>query len=177
MAGSRKFEQYYPFIIPLAIVGLYYVYAAEAPTNLIIQKIPDLINVALTLSGIALGFLGTMIGAVLSITNSKVMRFIYAKNADKLLMQYIRHAAVINLLVLFFSIIILISSPTPMAAPSRLLLYPWLYTFSSSFLCSYRIIHLLFSLLEAVNAENRNSQQQRKIHTPDSQKLKPPGQE
>lgn len=177
MLNRRTFEQCYPFILPLLLLTFYYYYAAETSSNWIIQKLPDLMNVSLTLSSISLGFLGTMIGAVLSISNSTVMRLIYTQNADKLLMQYIRHAAGINLFVLLISIILLISLSATTTRLNTVLLYLWLYTFSSSFLCSYRIIHLLFSLLEAVNEENRNNQQPQKIHTPDPKNFKPPGKD
>jgi len=170
MIGKRLFEKNYPFICPIAVVLLYIAYAANVPNNLIMQKFPDLLNVSLTLSGIALGFLGTMISAVLAVTNSKVMKFIYSQNADRLLMCYIRDTAVINLMVLLFSIILLI---TFSAIQSNWLIYIWLFAFSSSFFCSFRIIHLLFVLLEAVNNENR-SNSNKKIYTPEVHQLKPP---
>ena len=173
MFDNRKSERYYPFVLPLLAVIIYHAYAMQTPDNLIVQKFPDWLNISITLSGIALGFLGTMIGAVLSITSSTVMDFIYSQKVDHLLMQYIRGAAVINLLVLLFSIALLVTSSTPIVPPIWLL-YPWLYFFCSSFLCSYRIIHLLFMLLGAVNNENRAKHQKRKVYSPEPEKLSAP---
>lgn len=171
--NKRVVDHWYPFIIPLGLLVFYYFDANCNPNNLLIKKFSDFLNISLTLSGIALGFLGTMISAILSVTNSKVMRYLYTKNADEILMRYIREAAIINMVILGLSIVLLVSSEN---YRSGLPVYLWLYCFSSSLLCSFRIVHLLFNLLESVNAENRHAQQPR-IYTPDISQLQPPGKQ
>ncbi len=172
--GERSFEKYYPFITPIIILALYYLYAKETPDNLIIRKLPEWLNISLTLSGISLGFIGTMIGAILSVVNSKIMRLIYSQNADHLLMSYIRAAALANLVVLLLSIVLLVTSNPPSVTPPWWFIYPWLFSFCCSLLCSYRIIQLLFSLLVAVNNENRANYQSRRTYVPNRENLRPP---
>lgn len=162
--NNKNIEKLYPYVISLLILALFHFLYKLYQDNLIIQRFSDLLNISLTLSGISLGFIGTMIGAILSITNSKVMSIIYSENADIDLMNYIREAAIVNLLVLFFSIVLLLTAK-PNENPS-FLIYPWFFVFVCSFLCSFRIIHLLFSLLDAVNKEHR-AKHNNKVHIPD----------
>lgn len=167
---KRLVDHWYPFILPVGLLVFYYFDANCNPNNLLIKRFSDFLNISLTLSGIALGFLGTMISAILSVTNSKVMRYLYLQNADEVLMRYIREAAIINLIILGLSIFLLVSSESYRTGWP---IYLWLYFFSGSLLCSFRIVHLLFNLLEAVNKENRSNQQPRS-YTPDVNQLQPP---
>lgn len=169
--NDRIIDHGYPFVIPIILIFIYYFNESCNLNNLLLKRFSDFLNISLTLSGIALGFLGTMISAILSVTSSKVMRFLYARNADEILMRYIREAAIVNLVILGLSIVLLVSSENYRKGWP---IYIWLYFFSSSLLCSFRIVQLLFNLLEAVNKENRNNQQPRS-YTPDISQMRPPG--
>ena len=163
-------EKFFPWTISVLTCFIYLVIAMWFQ-NLIFDKksFSDLLNISLVLSSISLGFLGTMIGTILSITSTRAMAYIYKENADTLLISYMKQSAFTNLLILGFSIILLLTN-----IDSIFIIGIWLFLFTSGLLCSYRIIHLLFKLLESVNSENKYKGNGVKKYQAKKEDLQPP---
>ena len=108
-----------------------------------------LLNMSLAISGISLGFIGTMIGVVLSIMDTNIMCQIYKHNADKILIRYIAEAAILNLILFAISTVFLLWADE--GAPDLIFSSVWLLVFVMAVLCSFRIIHLLFKIMCVIN--------------------------
>lgn len=149
--NGRKLEQILPFTLSLIFSAIYYGYSSN--NNHLLDNMNELINISLTLSSIALGFIGAIVSVVLSITNSKIMKTIYLTNTDKLLLQYIKESLFVNIATLVYSGYLLLID---FKVISNCESYIWLFLFSYSILCSCRITWVLMSLLKIVNNEARN---------------------
>ena len=150
-------ERTYPYIVALSITAIYsYVYQYVG-FDIKAEQFAGLLNMSIALSGISLGFIGTMIGAFLAITNSAIMEKIYKNKADEDFMRYILESFGWGV-VLFVGSTGLLLAPLDKNATVPLgWIVIWLFIFMVSTLCSYRIVQMLFVLLYTVNKENKHN--------------------
>jgi hypothetical protein len=131
-----------------------------------------LLNISMVISSVSLGFLGAMIGAILSLINSPIMNYLCANNLDGNLVKYMKHSAYANFLILLFSGFAIIISIT-----SQLVTLLWLFIFLLSFFYSGRIIFLLFKILQTVlKLEKNKLATANAVHTPKRTLPQPPCQ-
>ncbi len=174
--NSKFSEKYSPYILPLLLLIFYSIYVISSDTNIFIIKFNDLINISFTLASISLGFIATMIGCMMSITSSDVLKVLYSKKADIDLINYIKHAAILNFILLVLSIFLIFfdipNNKLLYTYNLHILVYCWIYLFFVCILCSHRVIILLFSLLNSIIKSEKNKYLETNRHKP-SQFKKP----
>lgn len=150
---AKTIEKSYPYIIAIVFAGIYFCMQQYLTLSITNQQFSALLNMSLAIAGISLGFIGTMIGVFLSILSSEIMKQIYQYRADKAFIRYISEAAISNLILFFLSTFFMLV-PVADTIPS-IYSTAWFCLFLISFLCSCRIIQLLFKILRVMNVIKR----------------------
>ena len=165
---NRFIERWYPIIFSLIFIVLFHFILMPTFQEKILNNIFNIISVVSTLSGVMLGFVGVIIGVIVSINDSNLMKFIQKVNANELLKEYIRVAFYINIGTLITSQIILF------IVPEKHQLTPWfcidilVFLLLLMILTSYRIINLLFYIANInKSAKNENNLWNEEPYSPD----------
>jgi len=153
---KKWYEQTYPYIGALSGTAIYYSYVYwHIDLEIKGEQFTSLLNMSIALSAISLGFIGTVIGAFLAITNSTIMEKIYKNKADEDFMRYILESLVWGGLLFVGSTgFLLVPLEKNVSVPLIWIVF-WLFIFMTSTLCSYRIVQILFVLLYTVNKETK----------------------
>lgn len=119
------------------------------------DKFQILLNISMALSGIYLGFTGTVIGAFISILGSKLMEQLYQFNADKDLIKYINTSVCMSIILFCISIPMLFFSYESFLQRYMLCVSIWWIIFIAAFVAAFRIVYYLGVILITLNKYNK----------------------
>lgn len=123
-----------------------------------------LLNISLALSAIYLGFTGTAIGELISISGSFLMDKLYEYNRDEILIKYVKHSAYSSVTLFLLCTISAFYPAKGLEGIPILLFSIWLGIFISTFCYAYRVIYYLFVILNIVNKQGRYDFKRKKNH-------------
>lgn len=134
-------EKFWPYIVALGIgtASLYIVPMCDS------QLCSKLLNPAVNVSAIGVGFLGAMLGILVSSEYLKVLDF---KEYRIYLISYLRQAIYLCFAAALYSGLLLMLQPERNGKFAHWILAAWTSICTAAVLASYRVIALLFKLLE-----------------------------
>lgn len=172
--SERIIERFYPYIITSIILIIYYLYFPNDATDVFVKKPFNLITLLMTLSSVSLGFVCAMIGVLISLKDSSIMKLLKSKNALKDLFRYVQESCIFDFISLAFSMYFFITlkeNSTLLQIHAYLLLSFMLIIILSS----YRMIRILFSLTKSsIITKSSKELEETRIFKPDPNKLKAP---
>lgn len=144
-------EKYYPYILSVILIIVIYKYIpSELEFNIFRSNIFDSV---LTLSGIAFGFLITVLSLLLQMTNRSLKLL---KELDKfdLLISYNKQAVYNSAITMIFSLVLLImfsneNITLPISYQELIVGYVWLYSILCMFFNTYRYTSLFFKIVRS----------------------------
>jgi hypothetical protein len=161
-----RIEQFFPIVVAL-LSGIVILFS-----HLNLQSVPKLetiLNSAITVSSIMIGFLATMISILISISNRKIMKRIRDGKAEGLLNWYIREAIISGFFMAIYStgLYLFLSYD---GTYSKFLLAVWVLSIIHFVLASYRIMHVLLNILAALPKEYSNESKESNVYTPSTER-------
>lgn len=133
-----------------------------------VKKLDAILNSAITVSSIIIGFLAAMVSVLISISGKRIMKRIREKGAESLLTWYIREAIISGFIVAVFSTILYMFVDYD-GKSSVYLLATWTFLITYFVLCSYRIINVMMNILAAIPEEYAEDSQS-STYVPDKTK-------
>lgn len=161
-----RLEQFFPMVLGVVSAGLVYL----SPFKL--SEIPELtalLNSAVTMSSIIIGFLGAMISVLITISGRKIMKRIREKKAEGLLNWYLREAITSGFLAAVYSSILIMFSKYD-GGYAKYLLIGWSFIVVHFVCASYRILHVMMNILGALPDEYPEQPSTSKVYTPSAEK-------
>lgn len=144
---KRLFERLYPLLFSIVLLSIYFFYLENIYGNSIAKDTSNIITITITLSSIFLGFIGVMIGAIISLKFTAAMDILIQYHAIKDLVSYVKWAFYADCLSLVFSIYSLLttSSDTVFSTTHT---YIFLFLIMYMVLSTIRIIQVLFAFID-----------------------------
>ena len=143
----NKYDNYYPLIggaiIALAYIGLFIVYPKFALT----KGFRDIFISAITINAISIGFLATAKAILISIHDSKVVKWMKDTGSYDTTIQYFMEALVLSMLCALWSMLLLLIDFTDPIKYIVFCIALWAFLFIWSMLSMYRIISIFSKVL------------------------------
>ena len=88
----RWFERLYPLITSICILIGYIFFLEDCHASSLSSNSNNIITITITLASIFLGFIGVMLGAIISIRFTSMMDVLVQRNAILDLISYVKHS-------------------------------------------------------------------------------------
>jgi hypothetical protein len=145
---NRWVDKYYPLIISAVATGIFYVLFRDRSSVLFAGSIEELLSAVITISSIGIGFLATSKSILISMQNSKIIKWMKDGGHYKNIINYTMSAihwcfalTLISALALVFDL------KAPATDKIFFLACAWVFIASAALLCSYRIVRLFSTIL------------------------------
>ncbi len=165
---NRLIERWYPIVFSSLFIFIFHFVLMPLFGIKILGNLSHIISMSYTLSGIMLGFVGVMIGVVVSLNDSKLLVVIKKANANNLLKEYIKVAFYSSIGTLCVSLLFLFIGSEDLQG------VPWIgvdllvFLLILMVLTSYRMIDILFDIAGInENYDNENNLWNNKPYSPD----------
>ncbi|MUG44930.1 hypothetical protein [Paenibacillus woosongensis] len=134
------------FIIPWCFCCIIVLAALLLGFTYELPKFDKVLDSVITFGSIILGFLSALLGILITIQGSSIMKRIYDEKQDVLLKSYFFESIGSGFIVIIFSTImhVLIDDIRPFV---RIIFFIWMFSLSLFLFSSYRIISLLMKIL------------------------------
>lgn len=144
---SGKFDNYYPIVFGAIVAFIYLWVFSVYPKYALLKGFRDLFTAALTINSISIGFLATAKATLISIHNSRVVRWMKDAGVYDATIKYFIDAVNLSLLCAIWSSLLLL---VDFNDPTRFILAGiaiWVFLVTSATLAMYRIICLFSKIL------------------------------
>ena len=141
----RWFERLYPLITSICILIGYIFFLEDCHASSLSSNSNNIITITITLASIFLGFIGVMLGAIISIRFTSMMDVLVQRNAILDLISYVKHSFASECISLAIAIGTLLIN-TPNAPLPKWEIYLLIFCISYMILSTIRIILILFAL-------------------------------
>lgn len=148
--GKREkklwWEECHPLLIALIITVLLVVFArwCDIYFSCNIKNYEKILDASITFSSIVVGFVGVLLGILISIKETKIVQTLFTKIRKQLLVRYFKES-------IFSGIAVIVTSSSLYLIQneiwSKLIFYIWIFTLIYFMLSSYRIIDILFMII------------------------------
>lgn len=170
---TRIIERFYPYLVTFIILFINHFFFKN--TVEVFQENPsNIISTLMTLSTVSLGFVCAMVGVLISIKDSSIMKLLKSKNALNDLFKYVKEACFFDFISLGFSMYFFMTlkeSSNILQFHAYLLLSLMLILILSS----YRMISILFALTKSsILARSDKEFEEKKICKIDPNKIRLP---
>ena len=88
----RLWERVYPYVITVLLVLIYRYMLSSLLDPILQSNTTNIINSIITISSILLSFVGVMLGVLISVKNTAIVKVLDAQNALSDLMRYVKEA-------------------------------------------------------------------------------------
>ncbi|MEC2197834.1 hypothetical protein V7174_13555 [Bacillus subtilis] len=140
-------------IIPVVICGLAVFILYKLGVDNKIKNLDKVLEGAVNFSAILLGFLGALLGILLSIKDSAIVKAIFNQQGASLLKYYFNESFASGLLVVVLSCVmqIFLGEETVCA---KVLFYTWFFFIMLFVISTYRIVKLLMAVFFVANEDD-----------------------
>lgn len=160
---SLWWEKYYPVIFGSFFSVIILVLGIDDRTKGMIA----VINGVITYTSISIGFLGALLGIIISISNTAIMKHTtehWKKKGKNVLLRYFNESIVSGLIVVSLSILSFLEIDLFLDFEFRYHLFIlWIFAFLFFFFSTFRIIKILLNILSHVSEESALQSQSNKL--------------
>lgn len=160
-------ERWRPFFFCILFIIAFHFWLMPTYSYIIIKNTPNIISTSSTLASVFLGFIGVIIGVIVSVHDSKIIKLLKQAHLYNLLKEYIRVSFYSCILTLSFSIILLFISPENIFDISWWYIEILTYFIFLMIATSLRIIDILFAITGIDKSDNDNNLWTEKTYSPD----------
>jgi hypothetical protein len=144
---ANKYDQYYPLIGGVIIAFVYLVLFSFFPKFTISKGFRDIFIAAITINAISIGFLATAKAILISINQSKIVKWMKETGTYNTIIKYFMDALVLSMLCAVWSMFLLLID---FSNPVKYILFciaTWVFLFTASMLSMYRIVAIFSKIL------------------------------
>lgn len=150
------------FVIPWLVCLIISVVALLLNFSYKAKNFDKVLESVITFGSIILGFLGALLGIIITIKNSDIMQEIHKKEQDKLLKSYFSESLSFGFAVIIFSIILQLLLDEDLVFASCIF-FLWMFSLFVFLFSSYRIVSLLMKILFKADIQTDLNE---KVHDP-----------
>lgn len=143
---------FYPLIVAIIILWL----SIKLNFTYDLKNFDKVLDGAITFSSIIVGFLGALLGILVSIKDSKIVQAIFETNERYTLKYFFNENFIIGLLVVIVSCIMQVLREYQ-TIWSSIFFYSWIVLFSWFLPSTYRIVNILMSVFFKTNSASVDS--------------------
>lgn len=138
-----KHEKSYPWIVGLAAFGG----GLFLPEWCIRRIAHELLNPAISVAAIGVGFIGALIAIVATAVDNEALARLRTSDRHKTLKDYARHAVYLAFGISVYSALLLLFATHEWARFARIPIALWVGLATATVCASYRVIDILFELM------------------------------
>ncbi|MYL71737.1 hypothetical protein GLW00_12795 [Halobacillus litoralis] len=145
------FRYLFPFILALTCCGLSYKYSISYNY----KNFEKVLDGVITFGSIVVGFLGALLGILVSVRNSGIVKEIFESNNKTVLKIYFNETFIVGFLTIITSISLYILKEYDQVA-SKIVFYFWILFVIWFIPSTYRIINILMTVLFKSNVRDNS---------------------
>ncbi len=147
-------EIIYPYVISMLVLIPF----AFISNNLYqSENINAALEAVITVASLIIGFLGAILPIIMSMKNdSKLVKYVFEKDTDKLFLKYIKHTLVVGLIVIILSVTVFFRDQYVDSWYEKWCVAILAYSVSCFLLCTYRSLNNMLNLIFSNDLEIRS---------------------
>lgn len=147
MISSGTIDKIYPHLVAIIAALGYFSFLYQFKEYVVHPNMKDLLTASATISSIAVGFLATAKATLLSISKSRVVKWMKDGGVYNAMIDYFMTAVHYCMITAVYSALLLLFDFTKSAITNLLLVTLWVFLSVGSLLSGYRIIRLYSDVL------------------------------
>jgi hypothetical protein len=144
---ESTFDKYYPFIGGAIVAIAYIVLFIFHPQIALAKGFRDIFIASITINAIAVGFLATAKSILISIHNSKIVKWMKETGAYEITINYFMTSLTVSILCALWSMVLLLIDFSNPEKYIEFGIAVWVFLFISAMLAMYRIIRIFSKIL------------------------------
>lgn len=166
---SKKYEYVHLFVPGLISMGIVFL-TMRSGINYNFKNLDKVLEGTTNFSSILLGFLGALLGILLSIKDSDIVRYIFDQKGSSWLKFYFNESFIFGLIVVILSAVmqVFIDESSSFA---KVLFLSWIFSLTYFMYSTFRIVRFLMKIFFNSNAVNANDRPESNLVEDDQQRL------
>ncbi|MGE3548981.1 MAG: hypothetical protein AB7I29_03670 [Geobacter sp.] len=145
--SQETFDKAYPHLVAITAALGYFLFLNQFKEYVVHPNMKELLTASATISSIAVGFLATSKATLLSINNSRVVKWMKDGKVYNTLIDYFMSAVHYCMGAAVYSAMLLLVNFTKSSQTNLVLVTGWVFLSVGSLLASYRVIRLYSYIL------------------------------
>ena len=149
----KKIEITYPYIISILVIIPFFIIDNSLYQS---ENINSALEAVITVTSLIIGFLGAILPIIMSMKNdSKLVKYVFEKDKDKLFLKYIKHTLVIGIALIVIAMTIFFRDQYAGAWYEKYCVVLLIYFMTCFLLCTYRSLSNMLNLIFSNDLEIR----------------------
>lgn len=149
----KKIEITYPYIISILVIIPFFIIDNSLYQS---ENINSALEAVITVTSLIIGFLGAILPIIMSMKNdSKLVKYVFEKDKDKLFLKYIKHTLVIGIALIVIAMTIFFRDQYAGIWYEKYCIVLLIYFMTCFLLCTYRSLSNMLNLIFSNDLEIR----------------------
>lgn len=152
---QKKIEITYPYIISMLVIIPFVIIDNNLYQS---ENINSALEAVITVTSLIIGFLGAILPIIMSMKNdSKLVKYVFEKDKDKLFLKYIKHTLVIGIALIVIAMTVFFRDQYVGSWYEKYNIVVLVYFVTCFLLCTYRSLSNMLNLIFSNDIEIRKN--------------------